>query len=192
MLMLLLKLTWSSWRLCVVIPTRKRSVTRSPPLALPARPKTNGDAAMTTPATSAAIPALRRGVIPSSRARVRAAVVGVVPAIPLISTRPVPPAAVCPSCASAPFAGCPFVAARATDQPLTSWRMDSWATFDCYGTLVDWNAGIGAQLERLLAADRAELLARYHELEPQVQARDPALPYRQVMARVLEEMADER
>ena len=70
--------------------------------------------------------------------------------------------------------------------------MDSWATFDCYGTLVDWNAGIGAQLERLLGGDRSELLARYHELEPQVQARDPALPYRQVMARVLEEMAEER
>src|SRR5919202_2488445 len=70
--------------------------------------------------------------------------------------------------------------------------MDRWATFDCYGTLVDWNAGIGAQLERLLGGDRAELLARYHELEPQVQARDPALPYRQVMARVLEELAAER
>jgi 2-haloacid dehalogenase len=70
--------------------------------------------------------------------------------------------------------------------------MDGWATFDCYGTLVDWNAGIGAQLERLLGGDRAGLLARYHELEPQVQARDAALPYRQVMARVLEEMAEER
>jgi 2-haloacid dehalogenase len=70
--------------------------------------------------------------------------------------------------------------------------MDSWATFDCYGTLVDWNAGIGAQLERLLGGDRAELLARYHQVEPQVQARYPALPYRQVMARVLEEMAGER
>jgi 2-haloacid dehalogenase len=70
--------------------------------------------------------------------------------------------------------------------------MNNWATFDCYGTLVDWNAGIGAQLERLLGGERAELLARYHELEPQMQARDPALPYRQVMARVLEQMAEER
>src|SRR3954470_18705645 len=70
--------------------------------------------------------------------------------------------------------------------------MDRWATFDCYGTLVDWNAGIGTQLERLLGGERDELLARYHELEPQVQARDPALPYRQVMARVLEELARER
>src|SRR4051794_491548 len=78
------------------------------------------------------------------------------------------------------------------EQPLGCARMDGWATFDCYGTLVDWNAGIGAQLERLLSGDRAELLARYHELEPQVQARDAALSYRQVMARVLAEMAEER
>jgi 2-haloacid dehalogenase len=69
--------------------------------------------------------------------------------------------------------------------------METWATFDCYGTLVDWNAGIGAQLERLLGGDRGELLARYHELEPRVQAQDPALPYRQVMARVLAQMAEE-
>jgi len=69
---------------------------------------------------------------------------------------------------------------------------DRWATFDCYGTLVDWNAGIGRELVRVLGGDEAELLARYHELEPQVQARDPAMPYRQVMATVLEELARER
>ena len=70
--------------------------------------------------------------------------------------------------------------------------VERWSTYDCYGTLVDWNAGIGTELERVLGGDQAALLARYHELEPQVQARDPALPYRQVMARVLEELARER
>src|SRR4051812_13249996 len=69
--------------------------------------------------------------------------------------------------------------------------MDRWATFDCYGTLVDWNAGIGRELARLLGGDEARLLARYHEVEPEVQAADPSLPYRQVMARVLERLADE-
>jgi FMN phosphatase YigB (HAD superfamily) len=29
-----------------------------------------------------------------------------------------------------------------------------WATFDCYGTLVDWNAGISGELVRLLDGDR--------------------------------------
>jgi 2-haloacid dehalogenase len=70
--------------------------------------------------------------------------------------------------------------------------MERWATFDCYGTLVDWNAGIGAELERVVGGDRAWLLARYHELEPQVQARDPALSYRGVMAEVLAAIARER
>jgi 2-haloacid dehalogenase len=70
--------------------------------------------------------------------------------------------------------------------------MQRWATFDCYGTLVDWNAGIGRELERLLGGDEARLLARYHEIEPEVQSQDPALAYRQVMARVLEQLAREK
>jgi 2-haloacid dehalogenase len=70
--------------------------------------------------------------------------------------------------------------------------MDRWATFDCYGTLVNWNAGIGPQLVRLLGGDQRELLARYHDLEPEIQAEDPELAYREVMARVLEAMARER
>jgi 2-haloacid dehalogenase len=53
---------------------------------------------------------------------------------------------------------------------------DRWATFDCYGTLVDWNAGLSAAL----GSDG--LLARYHELEPQVQAEDPTRSYRDVLA----------
>lgn len=52
---------------------------------------------------------------------------------------------------------------------------DRWATFDCYGTLVDWNAGLRGSL------GRDELVARYHELEPQVQAEDPSRPYREVL-----------
>jgi 2-haloacid dehalogenase len=67
-----------------------------------------------------------------------------------------------------------------------------WATFDCYGTLVDWNAGIGAELARLLGADRAVLLERYHEIEPRVQREHPDWSYRDVMAAVLAELAAER
>jgi 2-haloacid dehalogenase len=53
--------------------------------------------------------------------------------------------------------------------------MDRWATFDCYGTLVDWNAGLAAAL------GGEELLRRYHEVEPVVQADDPGLSYREVL-----------
>src|SRR6266511_3760117 len=55
--------------------------------------------------------------------------------------------------------------------------MDRWVTFDCYGTLVDWNAGIGTVLGE-------ELLPRYHELERQVEAENPARSYRDVMREV--------
>ena len=70
--------------------------------------------------------------------------------------------------------------------------MERWATFDCYGTLIDWNAGIGAELERVLGGRREELLSRYHEVEPAVQAARPGASYRDVMADVLAELAAER
>ncbi len=61
--------------------------------------------------------------------------------------------------------------------------MQRWATFDCYGTLIDWNGGIGRELERLFGPERAgECLRRYHELEPEIQRKDPSLSYREVMA----------
>jgi 2-haloacid dehalogenase len=69
---------------------------------------------------------------------------------------------------------------------------DRWATFDCYGTIVDWNAGIRAELGRLFGeAESARLLDSYHRMEPQVQAQQPTLAYREVMARVLGELAVE-
>jgi 2-haloacid dehalogenase len=62
---------------------------------------------------------------------------------------------------------------------------ERWATFDCYGTLIDWNRGIGDALASLWPdADREALLARYHEIEPRVQL-DSALPYREVMRQAL-------
>ncbi|MDA8302699.1 MAG: HAD hydrolase-like protein [Actinomycetota bacterium] len=71
-------------------------------------------------------------------------------------------------------------------------RACRWATFDCYGTLVDWETGIGDQLERLFgAAQRHRLLLRYHEIEPRVQKASPTMRYRDVMARVLAELASE-
>jgi 2-haloacid dehalogenase len=68
-----------------------------------------------------------------------------------------------------------------------------WATFDCYGTLVDWNGGIRAQLARLFGEERAdEQLARYHEVEPEIQRQEPTLAYREVMARALERLGAPR
>ena len=63
--------------------------------------------------------------------------------------------------------------------------MDRWATFDCYGTLIDWNGGIRAELARVFGDDRAgELLVRYHELEPELE-RDGTRSYREVMTEAM-------
>jgi 2-haloacid dehalogenase len=62
---------------------------------------------------------------------------------------------------------------------------ERWATFDCYGTLIDWNGGI----RRVLGSD--ELLDRYHELEPQVEAEDPGKSYREVMTEVARRLGAE-
>jgi 2-haloacid dehalogenase len=67
--------------------------------------------------------------------------------------------------------------------------MERWATFDCYGTLVDWRGGQRAQLARIFGEERAdELLERYHELEPRIEREQPALSYRDVMAAALREL----
>ena len=67
-----------------------------------------------------------------------------------------------------------------------------WATFDCYGTLVDWNAGIREELARLFGESQAgPLLERYHVVEPRIQSERPGARYREVMALVLAELASE-
>jgi 2-haloacid dehalogenase len=66
-----------------------------------------------------------------------------------------------------------------------------WATFDCYGTLIDWNAGILRELERLFGVqDAPRLLERYHELEPEIE-QDGSLPYRAVLTEALVRLAEE-
>ena len=65
-----------------------------------------------------------------------------------------------------------------------------WATFDCYGTLIDWDGGIRRELARLFGDHEApRLLARYHALEPVVQREDPARSYRDVLGETLTRLA---
>jgi 2-haloacid dehalogenase len=66
-----------------------------------------------------------------------------------------------------------------------------WATFDCYGTLIDWNGGILGVLEQLFGVERApELLARYHELEPELEL-GGTLSYKEVLTEALIRLAEE-
>jgi 2-haloalkanoic acid dehalogenase type II len=62
---------------------------------------------------------------------------------------------------------------------------DRWATFDCYGTLIDWNGGIRGQLARVFGDERADaLLVRYHVLEPMLEA-DGTRSYREVLTEAM-------
>jgi 2-haloacid dehalogenase len=63
--------------------------------------------------------------------------------------------------------------------------VDRWASFDCYGTLIDWDGGVRAELARVFGEERAdERLARYHEVEPELQ-RDGTLSYRDVLTEAM-------
>lgn len=65
---------------------------------------------------------------------------------------------------------------------------DRWATFDCYGTLIDWNGGLRRELARIFGERRADAqLQRYHEVEPTLQAGGDR-SYREVMAAALREL----
>jgi 2-haloacid dehalogenase len=67
---------------------------------------------------------------------------------------------------------------------------DRWATFDCYGTLVDWETGIGRELARLWPdADAGMLRERYHEIEPRVEL-EGSLAYRDVLRQALVLLAE--
>jgi 2-haloacid dehalogenase len=69
-------------------------------------------------------------------------------------------------------------------------------TFDCYGTLIDWETGILAGLRPWTAAHRVEvddepLLAAFGRAESRREAADPTAPYPRILAGVLEDLAEE-
>jgi 2-haloacid dehalogenase len=67
---------------------------------------------------------------------------------------------------------------------------DRWATFDCYGTLIDWMGGMRMVLEDLFPDhDATELLYRYHDIEPTLQERR-GVAYRQVLTEGLSLLAE--
>ncbi len=66
--------------------------------------------------------------------------------------------------------------------------MQRWATFDCYGTLIDWDGGVRATRADVFGPDRVdELLDRYHEIEPGLQD-DGTRTYRDVLTEAMREL----
>ncbi|HUI83305.1 MAG TPA: haloacid dehalogenase type II [Candidatus Binatia bacterium] len=70
-----------------------------------------------------------------------------------------------------------------------------WLSFDCYGTLIDWESGILGYLQPLLqrkscVVSDAQVLQLYSEIEPREQAGEYR-SYREVLAAVVRDFARE-
>jgi 2-haloacid dehalogenase len=66
-----------------------------------------------------------------------------------------------------------------------------WITFDCFGTLVDWNTGFDAILRPIAADKTAALIEAYHRVERVLEADSPHRLYRDVLTTGLRAAADE-
>jgi 2-haloalkanoic acid dehalogenase type II len=72
-------------------------------------------------------------------------------------------------------------------------RLYDVISFDCYGTLIDWEGGISDAFARAAAADarridRAQVLKAYAEIEPSVEA-SPYRRYRDVLTETAQRVA---
>jgi len=77
-------------------------------------------------------------------------------------------------------------------------RLSDFSTlsFDCYGTLIDWERGLLAVLSPWIeghgiGGEPEDLLERFAVHEAAQEAETPTLPYRDLLPRVLRRMADE-
>ena len=62
---------------------------------------------------------------------------------------------------------------------------ERWATFDCYGTLIDWNGGLWTEFATVWPdADHDRLLELYHVIEPHIEEHGD-LTYDEVLVRAL-------
>ena len=70
---------------------------------------------------------------------------------------------------------------------------DKWLTFDCYGTVADWNSGMGGALAGLAGvsgADAGRLLTAYHQAELEIEADPRWRSYREVLTAALARAAE--
>ena len=71
-----------------------------------------------------------------------------------------------------------------------------WISFDCYGTLVDWETGISTAVSGVLEAhglsrSKAEVLSLFAGVEPRVQSSGSFMEYRQVLREVMASIGTE-
>jgi 2-haloacid dehalogenase len=66
-----------------------------------------------------------------------------------------------------------------------------WVTFDCFGTLVDWNSGFSGLLRQFAGPLTPELVKAYHRFERLVEFEAPHRLYKDVLVTSLRRGADE-
>ena len=71
-------------------------------------------------------------------------------------------------------------------------RGSRWVTFDCYGTLVDWNGGLGDLLAPIAGERAPELVAVFAEYQLALEKQGPVRPHKQVLKAALLRAAGER
>ena len=60
-----------------------------------------------------------------------------------------------------------------------------WVTFDCFGTLVDWNTGFANLLTPLFGSQTSAAMRAYHHWERELEAGRPHRLYREVLSAAL-------
>jgi 2-haloacid dehalogenase len=67
---------------------------------------------------------------------------------------------------------------------------DKWLTFDCYGTVADWNSCMAGALADVAGPQAVQLLAAYHQTELEIEAGPNWRPYREVLTEGLARAAE--
>jgi 2-haloacid dehalogenase len=67
---------------------------------------------------------------------------------------------------------------------------DKWVTFDCFGTLMDWQTGFRKALASIAGDETDALVDAYHQAEHETQDEGPTRPYRYVLKLTLQRAAD--
>jgi 2-haloacid dehalogenase len=66
---------------------------------------------------------------------------------------------------------------------------ERWASFDCYGTLIDWDRGMASAIGHIATDKTAAVLDAFHDFEPLVEQEQPYRRYREVLAETLRRAA---
>jgi 2-haloacid dehalogenase len=64
-----------------------------------------------------------------------------------------------------------------------------WITFDCYGTLVDWQSGFRQILRPAVGDSVDDLVAAYHVTEPEVERERPGASYKTILSEAISRAA---